>query len=159
MKKIISKQIIALSGDLLSEEYFKNIRERLFNNNRYKTKEESGINNDKKTVLTSPGFGSNDRGVNQGVGSGLDRDDNETDDHSVSSGYNTGDQADEETGPGNSTTVQNPYYGQDVFNGLFLNFDIENSENGDRDAIRKHVTKLNKGYHVIPSRRYTVEYN
>lgn len=156
MKRIVSKQITALfpGGQLLQDEYFRQIRERLFNKSRYTKHEESGEL--KKTFIEVPGLGSNDRGHNPGAGMGLGRDENESSDRGLSSGYNDGEQADDETGPGNTSKPANPYYGSDVFNELFM--DLELKSQGHDESIRGHLKKTLDGPEMPkPHRRHPVE--
>lgn len=158
MRKIISKNVIALfpGGQLLQDEYFRSIRERLFNKDRYTRKDDTGIFDTKKTIIDSLGLGSNDRGHNPGAGMGLGRDENESNDKTLSSGYNDGEQADDETGPGHSKTPYNPYYGPDVFNELFLDLDLKSQ--GHDDSVRGHLNKILHGTPmVMPHKRHNVD--
>lgn len=159
MKKVVSKQVTALfpGGQLLQDEYFRSIRERLDKSkSRYTQKEDTGISNSKKTTIQSLGLGSNDRGANPGVGMGLGRDENESKDKSVSSGYNDGEHPDDETGPGNKSEPTNPYYGSDVLNGLFL--DLELKSQGHDESIRGHLKKVLDGPSMVkPHRRHNVD--
>lgn len=157
MRKIISKKIEALypGGQLLQDEYFRSIREKIFNKDRYKRKEDSGIHDNKKTIIETPGLGSNDRGHNPGAGMGLGRDENESKDRTLSSGYNDGERADDETGPGNTKVAPDPYYASDVFNELFL--DLKLKSQGKNDSIRGHLKKILDGPAMVaPHKRYDV---
>ncbi len=157
MKKIISRQVLALypGGGLLQDQYFRDIRERLFNKDRYTTKEDTGTYDTKKNVVTSPGMGSNDRGHNPGAGMGLGRDENESKDRSLSSGYNDGGQPDDETGPGHKSEAPNPYYTSDVFNGLFMDLTLKGQ--GYDESIQGHLKNILKDRPVVPShKRYKV---
>ncbi len=142
MKRTVSKIVTALfpGGGLLQEEFFKNIRDRVFNRDRYSTDEESGIHRTKKTVISVPGLGSNDRGHNPGAGMGLGRDENESKDRSIGSGYNDGGQADDETGPGNSPGGRDPYFTSDWDNELFSDLALKGQ--GKHDSIRSHYKDL-----------------
>lgn len=141
-------------GQLLEDEYFRNIREKLFHKDRNTTKEDTGET--KKTVIETPGLGSNDRGHNPGAGVGLGRDENESSDRGLSSGYNDGEQADDETGPGNTSTPTDPYYASDVFNDLFLDLKIKGQ--GHDDSIRGHLSNVLRGRPVpLKHRRWFVE--
>jgi len=157
MKTIISKEVSALypGGQLLQDEYFRSIRERLFNKDRYTRHEDTGINDKKKIIIDSPGLGSNDRGHNLGSGMGLGRDENESSDRTLSSGYNDGEQADDETGPGHKSVPNDPYYASDVFNELFLDLDLKSQ---DKDSIQSHLKTVLKGSPVVtPHKRYNVD--
>lgn len=151
MKIIISGKIITAWGQpgFLEDHFFDEVRDKSFNSNSpYRRKDENNINL-KKTILETPAFGTNDRGVNPGVGVGLQRDENESSDHSLSSGYNDGGRPDEEAGPGNSSSNSptgensNPYYTPDVSNELFLNLYLTNPER--YDAIRRNHNNLKYG--------------
>lgn len=148
MKRIISKKIVAFQGNLLDEDHFKRIRERMFNTDPNDTKEESGIPSYKKTVITAPGMGTNDRAPNAGTGMGLGRDSNESADKSLSSGYNDGGQADDETNPGGGS---NPYYTVET-NELFM--DLKMKGDGQKDAVAKHLNRmLSRNPVVSPHRK------
>lgn len=156
MKQIISKKVIALypGGGLLQNDFFERIREKAFNHSPYSTDEDTGINRTKKTVIKSPGLGTNDRGHNSGAGSGLGRDENESSDKSLSSGYNDGERADDETGPGNTSIIPNPYHAVDT-NEVFIDLAIKNQ--GNNDSIADHYKGiLNKEPVKLP-RRYPVD--
>ena len=158
MKRIISKQVIATWGQpgFLEQNFFDSVYDKVMNHDRrYKTKDE--YNKPKKTTLTyTPGLGTTDRAGNPGAGSSLDRDENEHNNKSVGSGYNDGNRADDEIGPGHRTPIfqtdenQNPYYGSDVYNELFLDIGLRNPER--TDAIRKHHKQVMYGPTVNPPR-------
>lgn len=155
MKRVISKQITALwpGGGLLQDQYFRDIRERLNWSDRYTQKEDTGIENTKKTVIPQTGFGSNDRGHNSGAGGGLGRDQNESNDNSLSSGYNNGEAAQDETGPGQTVQQNDPYYTSDVFNELFMDLKLKGET--DKDRVKKNLHKILNGPSMpIPHRRY-----
>lgn len=157
MKLIISKNIIALTpgGGLLEDEHFRNIRERIFNENRYRQTEDTGNYNTKKTVVTAPGMGSNDRGHNPGAGMGLGRDPEESKNRSLSSGYNDGEAANDETGPGNTPVHNSPYYATDVMNELFM--DLKLKGDGYYDSVSRHLNQMLNGPAVIkPHKRHPV---
>jgi len=157
MKRIISKQVVALfpGGQLLQDEYFRNIRERAFNKDRNTHKEDTG--NTKKTVIETLGLGSNDRG--HSIGMGLGRDEHESSDHSLSSGYNKDNQnrpIEDDTGPGLSKQTPDPYYGSTVFNELFMDLALKNQ--GNNDTIRGHLNKTLSGTPIVtPHRRHNVD--
>ncbi len=142
MKKIISKTVLATyPGGFRAwdNEYFEQIRERLWNKDRYRTKEESGIMDDKKTMPGSNFGYSNDRGVSMPGVMGLGRSEEESADRSLSSGYNYDDQdrpVDDETGPGNSKQEANPYLASDLVNTLFMQHYVNKSE---RDSRPNHT--------------------
>lgn len=145
MKHIISKTVLALwpGGGLINDDYFTKIRDKLFNeNNGYQKKEYDNIT-DKKNQLSPTGFGSNDRGHNPGAGVGLERDYNESKDRGLSSGYNDGEKADDETGPGFSSEKSNPYYGSDVLNDLFLDLNVSGAT--ENDKVKKNLKKILDG--------------
>ncbi len=150
MRTIISKQVIALypGGQLLQDQYFKDIRQRIFNEDPHKQKEDAGTERAKKNTLWSPTtFGPNDRQHNPGAGSGLDREPTQQKARGVGSGYNDGEAADDETGPGNTSVVPDPYYASDVFNEIFLKHRIEQSGNQSpkNDSIKKHLNEVLSG--------------
>ncbi len=157
MKRIVSKQVTALypGGQLLLDDYFKRIRENLWNTDPNTRKEDTGRT--KKTVIETLGLGSNDRG--HAVGMGLGRDENESKDNSLSSGYNKDNQdgpPEDETGPGLSKQTPNPYYGSDVFNELYMDLELKNQ--GNNDTIRGHLKKTLSGTPVVtPHRRHDVD--
>lgn len=144
MIQIVSKKVLALwpAGGLLQDDYFKRIRERAFRADPYSQKEESG--HPKKTVLSPTGFGTNDRGHNPGAGVGLGRDENESKDKSLSSGYNDGGQAREETGPGQTVEPIDPYYTSDIYNELFLELKLK-EKGTDNIKIDSNLKKLLEG--------------
>ncbi len=145
MKTVISKNITALypGGQLLQDQYFKDIRQRLFNEDPHKQKEDAGNNRDKKTVQSPTGFGPNDRQNNPGAGMGLDREPTQQKARGVGSGYNDGEAANDETGPGNTPVQTDPYYTSDVFNEIFLKHKIDQSGNQSpkNDSIKSHLDK------------------
>lgn len=152
MKKIVSKNIVALwpGGGLLADEYFRSIREKLNISDRYDQKEESG--DPKKNTIPATGLGSNDRGHNSGAGMGLGRDENESKQDGLSSGYNDGEAAQDETGPGNTNQPVNPYYATDVLNELFLDLKLKNPEKN-----RSNLKKILNGPSMpLPHRRVQV---
>lgn len=158
MQIFCSKQVTALypGGQLLQDEYFRTIRERIFNKDRYTRNEESGIEPRKKTVIDSLGLGSNDRGHNPGAGMGLGRDENESKNRTVGSGYNDGESADDETGPGHTSQPVDPYYTSDVFNELYM--DLKLKGQGHNDSVRRHLKKILQGNPApIQHRRYPVD--
>lgn len=160
MKRTISKIVTALypGGGLLQEDFFDRIR----NRDKYHTEEESGINRTKKTVISVPGLGSNDRGHNPGAGVGLGRDENESSDKSVGSGYNDGGQADDETGPGNSPSGRDPYFTVDWDNELFSDLALKGQGSGrdSRDGARTHYKDLLKETPLsLRTKRYPVDRN
>lgn len=154
MKRVISKSVFALypGGQLLQDEYFRSIRERVFNKDRYLRKDDS--DRPLKSIIESLGLGSNDRGHNPGAGMGLGRDPNESKDRSLSSGYNDGETADDETGPGFTRVTPDPYAGM-KFNELFLDLDLKGQ--GHNESIRGHLQKLIDGPSVVlPHKRHPV---
>lgn len=156
MLKVISKHIEARvpGGQLLEDDYFNRIRQNLKFDTGYERKEDYGIQRQKKTINPGTEFGSNDRGHNPGAGMGLGRDPNESKDKSLSSGYNDGEQADDEVGPGYTPTVQDPY--SKLTNELFVDLEIKNQ--GNRDSIKGHVDKIINGPAVVkPHKRYSVK--
>lgn len=154
--KVIIRQALYPGGQLLQDDYFRTIREILFNKDRNTIKEDTGIFNTKKTVIEVPGLGSNDRGHNSGVGMGLGRDENESSNKTLSSGYNDGEQANDESGPGNTTTQVDPYYGSDVFNELYMDLELKS---GNKDSRIKHHLKRTLDGPQMPIRnpRYPVD--
>jgi len=154
MLQIVSKSVTALkNAPLIDEVQFDLIQEQMNGehpNSSKKKKYDSG-----KPKLTHfddwLGFGSNDRGVNPGVGSGLGRDPNESANHDLTSGYNDGGQANDETGPGNSSTMPDPYYTTNVSNELFMKLRMDS---GERDSPYRYMTKLRTSTPVKMPKRY-----
>ena len=146
MKTIISKKVIALSGgQLLQDQYFKDIRQRIFNEDPNIQKEDAGNERSKKNTLWSPtGFGPNDRQNNPGAGSGLAREPTQQKARGVGSGYNDGEAADDETGPGNTSVTPDPYYTSDVLNEIFLKHRIEQGGNQSpkNDSAKRHLDSV-----------------
>ena len=129
----------------------------MFNQDAYNQKEDSGAT--KKNVLSPTGFGPNDRLHNPGAGSGLGREPPELRAKGVGSGYNDGETADDETGPGNSAQPSDPYATQTLLNSLFMKHYMERSP---RDSIQKNQKNMKKLLDsapvVMPHRRYPVDY-
>ena len=128
MLKIISKSVIALKGTpLIYEEPFNQLQDWLNKRHphdpRMNAKYDSGgpkqTNFDSWLGLDSQ----NERSPNAGAGMSLGRDPNESKDKRLSSGYNDGEQADDETGPGNTTRIPDPYFTSDVNNEVFMEKD------------------------------------
>lgn len=142
MKRIISKTVLARypGGGALEEEFFDSIRSEPFKN-KYRSNEQSGIHPTKKTIISVPGLGSNDRGHNPGAGMGLGRDENESSNRTVGSGYNDGGPADDETGPGNTPGGRDPYFTSDWDNALFSDLALKGQGN-NRDSIRSHYRQI-----------------
>jgi len=142
MKRIVSKQVLALypGGQLLQDQYFNEIREKVFGKDpKYNLTEDTAPHQDKKNVIRSPTtFGPNDRLHNPGAGMGLDREDTQSKARGVGSGYNDGEHPDDETGPGNTSVTPDPYYTSDVFNELFLKLRM----NQRNDSIQSHLKSL-----------------
>lgn len=157
MKYIISKKVVALydaPGDLLNYEYFRNIRRQLFNEDPAKQTEESG--DKKKTVMTEIGYGSNDRQNNPGAGLGDDRSSSLLKPLGVGSGYNDGEAANDEVGPGFTTTQPDPYYAVDVNNSVF--FDVKYMNAGrDSKTVRHNFTKNLFNNPVKPKTKFDVD--
>lgn len=163
MKRIVSKQVTALypGGQLLQDDYFKRVRENVFKTDPNTKKEDTG--RPKKHVIdNSLGLGSNDRGHNAGAGMGLGRDENESDNRSLSSGYNDGSKADDEVGPGHKSITPDPYYGSDVYNELYLDLDMkgqgyDESIQGHQN-VRGNLMKILNGTPVpMQHKRYDVD--
>jgi len=154
MLKVISKLISAdfsNPGSPMNETYFDQWLDQMGWTNRSKQK---------KNVISVPGMGSNDRGHNPGAGMGLGRDENESKDKTLSSGYNNGDSAQQsdnnEAGPGFSPSGTNPYFNQNVDNQLFS--DLTNMKGAtDRDKARQNVSQLYNSRGVEPAKRYRVD--
>jgi hypothetical protein len=93
------------------------------------------------------GFGSGrDLGDNENPGIGFGYND------SVSSGYDRdGEQANDETGPGNSSTTPDPYYTTNVSNELFMRLRMDS---GERDSPYRYMTKLRTSTPVKMPKRY-----
>ncbi len=151
MKKVFSKNVIAIypGGGLLQDEYFRNIRRRIFNEDPNEQKEEDGLTN-KKNVGSPTGFGPNERAHNSGVGMSTGREDPQSQARGVGSWYNDGGQADDETGPGHSSTTADPY--NNLFNEMFMRHDLQKT---DRDRIVSNVNDINNMSPVKKHDRYT----
>ncbi len=97
----------------------------------------------------------NERAPNSGAGMSLGRDPNESKDNSLSSGYNDGEQANDETGPGHRTEVPDPYFTSDR-NEVFM--DLKLKDQSGRDSSMAHLRKIRTGNPVtLPHRRYKVD--
>lgn len=160
MIKIISKKLLAIrSNPLINDTIFDQVQEQLNGihpRDSKKKKEDSGQN--RMTFIDDwLGLGTNDRPPNAGTGMGAGRNPYSTNEQ-LSSGYNDGGQADDETGPGNSSIATDPYYTQDVNNELFMDLKIKGQ--GKNDAIQSHLKKVLRGTPVVaPHHRYQVNYN
>lgn len=157
MQEIIGKTVTALypGGQLLQDDYFEQVRERVFGLGRYRTKEDTGHDQNKKNVLSPTGVGANDRLHNPGAGSGLGREPPEQRAKGVGSGYNDGGPADDETGPGSTSQPYDPYATQTMLNDLFMDHYMRAST---RDSIRHNVRNLLGSDPVVtPHRRYRVD--
>jgi len=148
MKTVISKNITALypGGGLLQDQYFKDIRQRIFNEDPHIQIEDAGNQHPKKNTLF-PYLSTNDRQHNPGAGSGLDREPTQQKARGLGSGYNDGEAADDETGPGNTSVTPDPYYTSDVFNEMFLKHKIEQSGNKSpkNDSSKRHLDSVLSG--------------
>lgn len=159
MRTIISKQITALfddPGDILNYEYFRDIRRRIFNEDQGKQTEEDGSK--KKNTMTEIGFGGNSRSTNPGAGMGDDREDPESKTKGIGSGYNDGEAANDEVGPGFTHTEPDPYFTPDIDNSVF--FDIKYQKDTGRDSrpMRSdYVKKLLNREPLRPRKRFDVD--
>jgi hypothetical protein len=154
MKRFFSRQITAAwpGGGLLQRHFFDNI----LKNGPYDKKEDGG--RDKKTSIeSSPGFGSNDRDDNP-IGSKVDREDKDQGTHpGLTSFYDNGDQAQDETGPGFSQQPANPYFGVDM-NEFFLQVGKGNSDRDSIPSSQAHLRKLLDADPITPPhKRYNVD--
>ena len=148
MKKITSKQVIALwpGGGLLQDQYFKDIRQRLFREDPHKQEEDTGSYRAKNNTLRSPTtFGPNDRQHNPGAGMGLDREDTQSKARGVGSGYNDGEAADDETGPGFSSVTTDGYYTSDVFNEEINKLNLTNTDKTTREKVLSNLKGIMYG--------------
>lgn len=156
MISIVSKHIFAdRSMPLIYQTYFDQIEDQLKGGPSpyYRRTRDSG--EQKKTILDPwLGLGSNDRAPNAGAGIGLGRDSIESRDKSLSSGYNDGSQADDETGPGYTEQKTNPYYTVDT-NEVFIDLKMKGKD--DLDSMRSHVKNILDRPSVMPVRRYNVD--
>ena len=160
MKRIISKQIVALKGSpLINEEPFNQIQDQLNGIHPHDTRKKRYDSGKPKQTFFDDWLGldsQNERAPNPGAGMSLGRDPNESKDNRLSSGYNDGEQADDETGPGHSTVAPDPYFTQDVNNELFM--DLRMKGQGNNDAIRGHLKRILHGPEVtMPHRRHNVD--
>jgi hypothetical protein len=143
MKKITSKQVIALwpGGQLLQDQYFKDIRQRLFREDPHKQKEESG--HQKLNSPAATGFGPNERQNNPGAGMELERQDRQQKARGVGSGYNDGESANDETGPGNTPTRPDPYNAINAFNSEEMNrLNLTNNDKNSREKVLSHLKNI-----------------
>lgn len=164
MKKIISRTVIALSPGtrLIDDEIFRRIREGppFFNvDEKYDQQEDTGGQpRPKKTVIPVTGVGSNDRQHNPGAGMGDDREKKEHKPGGVGSGYNDGEAANDETGPGNTPTIPDPYYASDVFNELFMDLSLKGGNRDYRQNVHNNLNVIRRSDPIMPkSRRYDVD--
>lgn len=158
MLKICSKYIISMypgypGGQMLLEDHFKRIRHQIFNADPYGQKEDSGQNK-KNTTPAITWFGSNDRQNNPGAGMGLERDVVQFRSKGIGSGYNDGEQAQDEVGPGNTSVSPNPYYATDVFNDVFLDLRLKYPS----DNILGNLNKIKHTKLSPPHNRFQVNY-
>ena len=161
MIRIISKNVTALkTNPLINEEPFNQIQEQLNGTHPHDTRKKRYDSGKPKLTFFDDWLGldsQNERAANPGAGMSLGRDPNESKDNRLSSGYNDGEQPDDETGPGNSSFTPDPYFTQDVDNELFMDLRIKGQDNND--AIQTHVKKVLRGNPVAtPHRRYRVNY-
>jgi len=97
----------------------------------------------------------NERASNPGAGSSLGRDPNESQDKRLSSGYNDGEQANDETGPGHKKEAPDPYFTSDIGNEVFMQHKLNDT---GRDAPMAHMRKIRTSVPVtLPHRRYKVD--
>ncbi len=157
MLRIISKQIVAIKGTpLIYELMFDQVQDRLNGiHPNYKEKYDSG----KQKLTHFKNFlgldSQNERAANPGAGSSLGRDPNESQDKRMSSGYNDGERADDETGPGHKSEVPDPYCTSDVGNEVFMQHKLNDS---GRDSPIDHMRKIRTSTPVtLPHRRYKVD--
>ncbi len=182
MINVVSGKIItAIKGTpLINEELFRQIQERLTGEHPLSSKRKFDDSGKPRGVFIGdemtggPGMGSNDRRTNPGVGIGLGRDENESNDpRSPGSGYNDGGRADDETGPGHKSTIgpdgenPNPYEPVDT-NPEIMKFRLNGGIGGDLDSltnrqvggnareIERHTRDMLNGQYVtVPFRRRT----
>ena len=161
MIQVVSKSVTALKGTpLIDEEPFNQVQDVLNNEHPHSTRKKTYDSGKPKQTFFDDWLGldsQNERAPNAGAGMSLGRDPNESQDKRLSSGYNDGEQADDETGPGNTTVAPDPYYTQDVNNELFMDLRIKGQDNND--AIQSHLKRVLHGQPVtLPHRRYQVNY-
>lgn len=152
MTKCISKQVLSYQPQsILEDDYFKRIRERLWNQDPHYQKEDTNPTKDKKNVLSPTGFGSRWRENNPGAGMNTGYEKEEEPRRGIGSGYNDGGPIDDEIGPGNTSVTPDPY----VENQLFMDLKLMQ---GKRDQARRHLKGLvNAPSVVIPHKRYSVD--
>jgi len=163
MLRVTSKTIIALKGTpLIYEEPFNQLQDWLNGrhphmprpNSKYDSGKPKQTNFDAWLGLDSQ----NERAPNSGAGMSLGRDPNESNDKRLSSGYNDGEQANDETGPGHKTEVPDPYFTSDVANEVFMDLRLKNQ--GGHDSPMAHLRKIKTRSPVaLPHRRYNVDMN
>lgn len=91
----------------------------------------------KNRMDSSPGFGSNDRRDNSNVGMGVDRDDGDYV-QGLTSHFNNGEKADDESGPGNNPEPQQ----MGMINEDFVQLDLFQGDKDDSKRVSDHVKKL-----------------
>jgi len=159
---VISKTVTAIKGTpLIYEAPFNQLQEWLNGvhpdtprkNHKYDSGKPRQTNFDAWLGLDSQ----NERAANPGAGSSLGRDPNESQDKRLSSGYNDGEQANDETGPGHRTEVPDPYFTVEVGNEDFMKLNLQESSK-DADAPMAHMRKIKTSNPVtLPHRRYKVD--
>lgn len=157
MKRIISKTVLALwpGGQLLEDQFFKDIQRLLGQNSHYRQTEESGAA--KKNVLTPSGFGSRWRENNPGAGIGTGEENDEAPSRGIGSGYNDGERPDvDELGPGFSPKIPEVYPHD---NELFIDLEIKNSGDNlvNNESVRKNMKKILKSPSVAYPKRVPVD--
>ena len=166
MLRITSKQVVALKGTpLIYELPFNQLQDWLNGvhpdmprkNHKYDSGKPRQTNFDAWLGLDSQ----NERAANPGAGSSLGRDPNESTDKRLSSGYNDGGRADDETGPGHKSDFNPkeenaaPYHAVDVNNEVFMQHRLNDS---GRDSPTDHMRKIRTSTPVtMPHRRYKVD--
>lgn len=155
-----SKTLVALKGTpLIYEELFNQVQERLNGTHPHTSRPNSKYDSGKPKQTNFDAWlgldSQNERAANPGAGMSLGRDPNESKDNRLSSGYNDGEQADDETGPGHKSVVPDPYYTPDVANETFMQLEL-----GDKgkDSPMAHLRKIKTHSPVtLPHHRYKVD--
>ncbi len=159
MQRVISKTVTALwpGGQLLQDQFFRDIRERIFGQDRYTQQEDTGIDRRKKISVFPAGVGSRFRENNPGAGQSTEYDEEQEAKVGVGSAYNDGEQADDETGPGQTPIVPDPYWTSDWGNDLYAKLNLSAKE-AYPESIISHIKKIRQGPGIImPHRRHSVD--
>ncbi len=161
MFSITSKNVLAVKGTpLIYEEPFNQVQDWLNGVHPLSPDKKKYDSGKHKQTRFDDWLGldsQNERAPNPGAGMSLGRDENESQDKRLSSGYNDGEQADDETGPGHKSEIPDPYFTSDTNNELFMDLKLKGHGSG-RDSPTAHMRKiLTDRPVVLPHRRYRSE--